>query len=104
MLAIVVIICLCAAPLTSRYQKRGLPHCHMLLILKRQYIPRTSFDYDVLACAELPPESDDPAVQRLSSIVRERPSGPVRRPFTTAVSARSRLCVPLSLLMLRFLF
>lgn len=36
------------------FQKRGLPHSHILLILDREAKPRTIEDIDLLVCAELP--------------------------------------------------
>jgi len=34
------------------YQKRGLPHAHILLILKVDDKPRCADDYDAIVCAE----------------------------------------------------
>lgn len=39
---------------TIEFQKRGLPHAHILLILDRADKPTTADDYDRLVCAELP--------------------------------------------------
>ena len=36
------------------YQKRGLPHAHILMILNSDDKPRNPRDYDKLICAELP--------------------------------------------------
>ena len=41
------------------FQKRGLPHAHVLLILRREDRPRGADDIDELVRAELP--SDDEA-------------------------------------------
>ena len=40
------------------YHKRGLPHAHILLILRPEDRPRNTDDYDKLVCAELPDPSD----------------------------------------------
>ena len=36
------------------FQKRGLPHAHILLILSAEDKPRSIDDYDELVCAEIP--------------------------------------------------
>ena len=36
------------------FQRRGLPHAHLLLILENNYKFRTTDDYDNTVCAELP--------------------------------------------------
>lgn len=42
------------------FQKRGLPHAHILVILAQDDKPRTTEDIDNLICAELPDEREDP--------------------------------------------
>ena len=59
------------------FQKRGLPHAHILVILQPSDAPRHADDVDKLVCAELP----DPAVHpRLYAIVTKHmlhgPCGP----------------------------
>jgi len=39
---------------TIEFQKRGLPHAHLLLILQAPYKPRNPTDYDRIVSAELP--------------------------------------------------
>jgi hypothetical protein len=39
---------------TIEWQKRGLPHAHILLILKRRYRLLNRDDFDSAVCAELP--------------------------------------------------
>lgn len=39
---------------TIEFQKRGLPHCHMLFILAEGHNPRTAADTDNLISAEIP--------------------------------------------------
>ncbi|KAH7827568.1 putative Helitron helicase-like domain at N-terminus [Monocercomonoides exilis] len=36
------------------FQKKGLPHCHMLLTLKDRFKPRSAEVVDQLVCAEIP--------------------------------------------------
>ncbi|CEP09023.1 hypothetical protein, partial, partial [Parasitella parasitica] len=47
---------------TIEFQKLGLPHCHMLLILSEDVNPRTSVDIDNIVSAEIP----DPATHPLA--------------------------------------
>ena len=42
------------------YQKRGLPHAHILLILHSADKPRTSADIDSMVCAEIPCQTTHP--------------------------------------------
>jgi hypothetical protein len=36
------------------FQKRGLPHAHILIIMEDEYKPRTTDDYDLIVQAEIP--------------------------------------------------
>ena len=47
------------------FQKRGLPHCHILLILDKQSKLKSSDDYDAVVSAEIP----DPKHERLHALV-----------------------------------
>ncbi|KAH7816884.1 putative Helitron helicase-like domain at N-terminus [Monocercomonoides exilis] len=51
------------------FQKRGLPHCHLLLTLNDQNELRTSEDIDKCICAEIPPLSEDGSNNNLREIV-----------------------------------
>ena len=52
---------------TIEFQKRGLPHAHILIILSDHDTPREPCEYDRIVCAELP----DPVLQpRLHAIVK----------------------------------
>jgi hypothetical protein len=42
------------------FQKRGLPHAHILLILHEVDKPRSPDDFDRLVCAEIPDETENP--------------------------------------------
>jgi len=50
------------------YQKRGLPHAHLLIILNEEDKPRTPDDYDAIVWAEIPDENEFP---RLYQIVKK---------------------------------
>ncbi|MBW0554639.1 hypothetical protein O181_094354 [Austropuccinia psidii MF-1] len=39
---------------TIEFQKRGLPHAHIIMILAESSIPKTFRDIDSLVCAEIP--------------------------------------------------
>ncbi|XGW13313.1 hypothetical protein V3C99_000002 [Haemonchus contortus] len=44
------------------FQKRGLPHCHMLLIMKEEWRVRTADDVDRSICAEIPNPAEEPVL------------------------------------------
>lgn len=48
-----------------KYQKRGLPHAHILLNLNQEDKLCTVEDCDSTACAELPDENLDPKSQKI---------------------------------------
>nr|XP_043637916.1 uncharacterized protein LOC122608910 [Erigeron canadensis] len=50
---------------TIEFQKRGLPHCHILLWVSSEYIIRDATDLDKYICAELPNQSIDPVLYRI---------------------------------------
>ena len=70
---------------TIEFQKRGLPHAHILIILCDTATPRDIVEYDRIVCAELP----DPVLQsRLHAIVKRcMIHGPC------GVAKRSALCL-----------
>ncbi|MBW0461682.1 hypothetical protein O181_001397 [Austropuccinia psidii MF-1] len=43
---------------TIEFQKRGLPHAHIILILAESSIPRTTIQIHALVCAEIPDPTD----------------------------------------------
>jgi hypothetical protein len=47
------------------FQKRGLPHAHILLILADQDKPRNTDDYDNIVKAELPDKNTDPELYEI---------------------------------------
>ena len=49
------------------FQKRGLPHMHMLIILKNEDKPRTAEIVDQIVSAELPDPDEDPELFDLVS-------------------------------------
>ena len=44
------------------FQKRGLPHAHILIILEAEDVPKTAEQVDQIVCAELPPSPEDPNI------------------------------------------
>ena len=61
------------------FQKRGLPHAHILLILDSIDKPRTSTDIDSMVCAEIPNEVIYPALyQTVISTMLHGPCGTAR--------------------------
>ena len=59
---------------TTEWQKRGLTHCHILLIMADEYKPRTPEIIDKVASAELPDEDTSPVLHNL--VVRHMINGP----------------------------
>jgi hypothetical protein len=47
------------------WQKRGLPHGHILIILRSQDKPRDNIDDDRIVCAELPDKSTHPELYNI---------------------------------------
>lgn len=45
---------------TIEFQKRGLPHAHILSIVAHEFRPRTPTDIDDIVCAEIPDQVTDP--------------------------------------------
>ncbi|PIC23966.1 hypothetical protein B9Z55_017476 [Caenorhabditis nigoni] len=58
------------------FQKRGLPHMHLLMILKNEWKPRTASEIDDMVCAELPDPAEDPELfEIISTTQMHRPCG-----------------------------
>ncbi|EFO97109.1 hypothetical protein CRE_30483 [Caenorhabditis remanei] len=58
------------------FQKRGLPHVHMLLIMKPGSKPRTAADVDRLISAEIPDKDKNPLLYELvTTMMMHRPCG-----------------------------
>ncbi|EPB69310.1 hypothetical protein ANCCEY_11605 [Ancylostoma ceylanicum] len=58
------------------FQKRGLPHCHMLLIMKEGWKVRTVEEVDNAVCAELPnPEEEPEAYAAITAYMIHRKCG-----------------------------
>lgn len=49
------------------YQKRGLPHCHILLYLHPEHKPKSVADFDLFSSAELPNKDSNPKLHELVS-------------------------------------
>ena len=47
------------------FQKRGLPHAHILLIIQESDVPRTCDAYDHIVCAELPNPETNPRLREI---------------------------------------
>ena len=54
----------CAIVHVVEYQKRGLPHAHILVILKPEHKIRTTQEIDSIVCAEIPKMEDQPELYR----------------------------------------
>jgi len=61
------------------FQKRGLPHAHILIILDSRDKPRTPTDIDSMVCAEIPNEATHPALyETVTSFMLHGPCGTVK--------------------------
>ena len=59
-------------------QKRGLPHCHILLIMADESKPRQPSDFDKITSAEIPNPATNPTLHRIvTSSLCHGPCGPV---------------------------
>ncbi|KAK2941267.1 putative ATP-dependent DNA helicase [Blattamonas nauphoetae] len=66
--------------LKVEFQKRGLPHCHILLTLCDRFKPRTAERVDEIVKAEIPSEEEDPELRaQVLSLMVHTPCG-VRNP------------------------
>ncbi|PLW32436.1 hypothetical protein PCANC_22774 [Puccinia coronata f. sp. avenae] len=52
---------------TIEFQKRGLPHCHMMLMMEPGSIPNTAEKIDALICAEIPDPVAEPVLHNAVS-------------------------------------
>jgi len=60
----------------AEFQKRGLPHAHILIILGADDKPRTPDDYDAIVSAEIPDRQQQPgAFDTISSCMMHGPCG-----------------------------
>ncbi|MBW0491874.1 hypothetical protein O181_031589 [Austropuccinia psidii MF-1] len=50
---------------TVEFQKRGLPHAHIIIILNEPFIPKTIDGIDTLVCAEIPDPDLEPDLHRI---------------------------------------
>ena len=58
------------------FQKRGLPHCHMMLWLEEKDAPKSAEDYDRFTCAEFPnPETQSELHERVKRLMVHGPCG-----------------------------
>ncbi|KAK9822437.1 hypothetical protein WJX74_008545 [Apatococcus lobatus] len=59
------------------FQKRGLPHAHLLIILAPESKPRTPEDYDSIVCCEIPdPQTHSKLHATVKSMMMHGPCGP----------------------------
>ena len=56
------------------FQKRGLPHCHMLIWIKSDNVPTTSEQMDKVICAEIPDKDTHPRLYH--SVMKNMIHGP----------------------------
>ena len=65
---------------TIEFQKRGLPHAHILVILCQSDKPRDPSDYDKIVCAEIPNPIHNPRIHDIvKRCMMHSPCGSIRR-------------------------
>jgi len=74
---------------TIEYQKRGLPHAHILLIVDSQDKPQTPDDYDMIISAEIPDRTRYPLAY--DTVVKNMIHGPCGLLNTNAVCMDAEL-------------
>ena len=90
------------------YQKRGLPHAHILIWLKREAAIRTPEDIDSLICAEIPDPELDPELYAIvtkqmmhgpcdARCLEHTPGPPPGLPLSQPLSLAQPLAQPLAL-------
>lgn len=72
------------------FQKRGLPHCHMLLILKEQYKLFTAGQYNSVVSAQLPNQTSQ--TELYSTIARHMIHGPCGLLNTNSPCMKNNVC------------
>lgn len=69
------------------FQKRGLPHAHILMIMAREDKPETVQDIDSAVCAEIPDPSVNPRLhETVCSMMIHGPCG-AHNPMATCMEA-----------------
>lgn len=77
------------------YQKRGLPHAHILLILEPGNRPQDTADMDTLVCAELPDPNTHPQLwATVTSCMLHGPCGPAHPECPCMVDGRCKSRYP----------
>ena len=77
---------------TIEFQKRGLPHAHILIILQDVDKPRTPADVDQLVSAELPDPKAQPALfKAVCKHMRHGPCGPAN-PKCPCTDPNTKIC------------
>jgi hypothetical protein len=74
------------------FQKRGLPHAHILVILEEASRPRTQEDIDMLVSATIPDPVEEPRLHHLVS--ESMLHGPCRNGMACFVDGRCKLQYP----------
>lgn len=74
------------------FQKRGLPHAHILLILDKEDKPTTKEDSDAIVCAELPDPNDTPRLY--DTVIQNMVHGPcgIYNPSAPCMDKSERQC------------
>jgi hypothetical protein len=72
------------------FQKRGLPHAHILVILANEDKPRGPADYDAMVCAEIPDPATHPALYKV--VTGSMLHGPCGGAHPTAVCMKNGEC------------
>ncbi len=72
------------------FQKRGLPHGHILLILDENSKPKTVSDYDNIVCAEIPDKTKFPKLYE--TVAKNMVHGPCGKAFPSSPCMENGKC------------
>ena len=76
------------------FQKRGLPHAHLLVILDKEHKTRTPADVNALVSGELPDPANTGTVELYGAVVRQMRHGPCGRanPKCPCMNQETKTC------------
>jgi hypothetical protein len=78
---------------TIEFQKRGLPHAHILIWLDSEDIPRNGDELDKVISAELPADEKDPLFNTIRTCMKHGPEERCRTPGSRCWDEKKNRCI-----------